>query len=72
MKTESKILQLIKENGPMTATLLAKQLNLTTMGIRQHMLRLEETGDIDYEDRKADRGRPTRYWSLTTQSNSFR
>jgi predicted ArsR family transcriptional regulator len=69
MKTESKILTLIKENGSMTASELAKQLDVTTMGIRQHMLKLEERGDIDFEDRKATRGRPTRYWSLTTQSN---
>ena len=69
MKTESKILKLIKENGSMTASELANQLNVTTMGIRQHMLKLEQRGDIDFEDRKAERGRPTRYWSLTTQSN---
>ncbi len=69
MKTESKILQLLKSNGPMTAAKLAGELKITTMGIRQHMLKLEEQGDIDFEDRKATRGRPTRYWSLTEKSN---
>ena len=41
------------------------------MGIRKHMLQLEASGDIVYEDKKAVRGRPTRYWSLTELSNSY-
>jgi predicted ArsR family transcriptional regulator len=68
MKTETRILQLLKSNGAMTAKTLATELNVTTMGIRQHMLQLEKSGDIVFEDKKALRGRPTRYWSLTKQS----
>ena len=68
MKTDTKILQLLKSNGPMTAKTLASDLNVTTMGIRQHMLQLEKSGDINFEDKKAVRGRPTRYWSLSKQS----
>jgi len=45
-------------------------LQLTTMGVRQHLQALEESGDISFEDKKALRGRPTRYWALTTKSNS--
>ena len=70
IKTHSKIIQLIKTHGPMTAKSLAQELQLTAMGIRQHMLLLEERGDVNYEDIKAKRGRPTRVWSLTQQSNS--
>ncbi len=40
------------------------------MGIRQHVLSLEESGDVTYKDEKAARGRPTRYWSLTDKSNN--
>lgn len=69
--THQKIVELLKTNGSMTAKLLAAELKITTMGIRQHMLQLEESGDISYEDKKAARGRPTRYWSLTEQSNSY-
>lgn len=68
MKTENKILQLLKTKGAMTAKSLAEELKVTTMGIRQHMLQLEETGDVDFNDKKAARGRPTRYWSLTKKS----
>jgi predicted ArsR family transcriptional regulator len=68
--THQKIIKLLKTQGAMTVKLLASELGITTMGIRQHMLQLENSGDIIYEDKKAVRGRPTRYWSLTEQSNS--
>ncbi|MCL1123788.1 helix-turn-helix transcriptional regulator [Shewanella surugensis] len=70
MKTSEKILQTLKIKGPQTAKVLADELALTTMGVRQHLQGLEESGDVVFEDKKALRGRPTRYWSLTTQSNS--
>ncbi|ABV35606.1 conserved hypothetical protein [Shewanella sediminis HAW-EB3] len=69
MKTSEKIMQLLKTQGPLTAKVLATELSLTTMGVRQHMQALEEEGDICFEDKKAPRGRPTRYWSLTPKSN---
>lgn len=69
MKTHNKILQLLKNQGALTAKALADKLGLTTMGIRQHVLALEESGDVIYKDEKAPRGRPTRYWSLTEKSN---
>jgi len=69
-KTSEKILSLLKVEGALTAKILASALGLTTMGVRQHLQALEDDGDISFEDKKAVRGRPTRYWSLTTQSNS--
>lgn len=69
MKTHNKILNLLKIQGALTAKALADELGLTTMGIRQHVLALEESGDVTYKDEKAPRGRPTRYWSLTEKSN---
>jgi len=67
--THQNIINLLKTQGAMTAKILASELDVTTMGIRQHMLQLEKSGDIIFEDRKAERGRPTRYWSLTEKSN---
>tara|TARA_R110001592_G_scaffold158896_2_gene390072 strand:+ start:547 stop:1164 length:618 start_codon:yes stop_codon:yes gene_type:complete len=69
MKTHVKILSLLKTQGALTAKTLAEKLGLTTMGIRQHVLALEESGDVTYKDEKAARGRPTRFWSLTEKSN---
>jgi len=69
MKTNDKIIQLLKTNGAMTAKSLAFELGVTTMGIRQHMLQLENECTVDYQDKKVARGRPTRCWSLTKQSD---
>ena len=70
MKTHDKIIQLLKTQGPLTAKILASELGLTTMGVRQHVQGLEESGDVIFKDEKAARGRPTRYWSLTDKGNS--
>ncbi len=70
MKTHNKIIELLKTQGSLTAKTLASELSLTTMGIRQHMLALEESGEVTFKDEKALRGRPTRYWSLTEKTNS--
>ncbi len=69
MKTHHRIIELLKTQGPLTAKVLASELSLTTMGIRQHMLALEESGEVIFKDEKAARGRPTRYWSLTIKTN---
>jgi len=70
MKTNDKIIQLLKTQGELTAKALAQELGLTTMGIRQHLQSLEESHEVIFKDKKAPRGRPTRYWSLTPKSNS--
>lgn len=61
---------MLKVEGSLTAKILAEKLGLTTMGIRQHVQALEETGEVTFKDEKAARGRPTRYWSLTEKANS--
>jgi predicted ArsR family transcriptional regulator len=70
MKTHHRIIELLKTQGSLTAKVLAQELNVTTMGVRQHMLALEESGEVVFKDEKAPRGRPTRYWSLTQKTNS--
>lgn len=70
MKTHHKIIELLKTQGPLTAKVLAQELNVTTMGVRQHMLALEESGEVMFKDEKAPRGRPTRFWTLTQKTNS--
>ncbi|GGA76234.1 transcriptional regulator [Neiella marina] len=69
MKTTEEIVNLLKTNGPMTAQAIADVLNMTSMGARQHLLQLEQSGDLGHEDRKAKRGRPTRYWFLSSNDH---
>ena len=62
---------MLKSQGALTAKIIANELKLTTMAVRQHMQALEESGDVNFKDEKAARGRPTRYWSLTEKSNDL-
>ncbi len=63
--SSDKILYLLKTEGPETAAVLAKALNITSMGARQHLQNMTEEGLIEYQDIKQGRGRPARYWKLT-------
>jgi predicted ArsR family transcriptional regulator len=68
-KSTDKIFQLLKENGEMSAKQLSEVLEMTTMGVRQHLQMLEESNDVSFFDKKAARGRPTRFWKLTDKAN---
>ncbi|AJQ96774.1 helix-turn-helix transcriptional regulator [Gynuella sunshinyii] len=69
MKSLQQILNILKTEGPQSAKQLAEALDLTTMGVRQHLLSLEGEGKVSYEDHPAVRGRPVRYWTLTEHAN---
>ena len=63
--SSDKILYLLKTGGPETAAALAKTLNITSMGARQHLQNMTDEGLIEYQDVKQGRGRPARYWKTT-------
>lgn len=71
MKLDGKaaqILQLIKIHGPLTASALAIELDITSVGTRAHLLKLAEKGLVSPDSpREAQRGtgRPSQYWHLT-------
>ena len=75
MKSESlsdakrRLLDVLKRSGPVTASVLAKQLGLTAVAVRQHLLTLESAGLVDQEKQPPEgRGRPSVLWSLTPSS----
>ena len=68
--SSDKILYILKTKGPETASSLAKTLNITSMGARQHLQNMTEEGLIEFEDIKQGRGRPARYWKLTEAADS--
>ncbi len=70
MKTIDIILQRIKRDGAVTAKVLADDLGMTTMGIRQHLQSLEDSGLVEFSDIRVKVGRPTRHWSLTTEGHN--
>jgi predicted ArsR family transcriptional regulator len=63
--TRDKILYLLKTRGALTAATLATELQLTSMGARQQLLKLSTRGDITSYLQAAGKGRPKRFWLLT-------
>ena len=63
-----KILFLLKSHGPQSAATLGEQLQMTSMGARQHLIALESDGWVGFSDGARGRGRPVRLWHLTEQA----
>jgi len=60
----------IKKQGPMTSGQLAEALEMTSMGARQHLLRLEKKGMVSHFSEKAQVGRPKKMWRLTEKAHA--
>ncbi|SKA49215.1 helix-turn-helix transcriptional regulator [Enterovibrio nigricans] len=69
MKTVDKILHKIKREGAISARVLADEMGMTTMGIRQHLQAMEDDGLVDFSDIRVKVGRPTRHWTLTAEGH---
>lgn len=70
VKTTDIILEKLKREGAITAKKLSEDLNMTSMGARQHLQALEESGLLEFFDRKVKVGRPTRHWQLTGKGHA--
>lgn len=64
-KNVDSLLAQLKNQGAMTSSALAKVLDMTSMGARQHLLRLEQKNLVSYFLQKAALGRPKQMWQLT-------
>jgi predicted ArsR family transcriptional regulator len=60
-----RVLHALKAAGPQTAEALGRELNMTAVGARQHLTRLQDEELVAAEDRSEGVGRPKRLWSLT-------
>lgn len=63
--SEERILYLLKSRGPQTAADIAGRLEMTSVGARKHLQRLEQEGLVGFEARRETVGRPKHVWSLT-------
>lgn len=70
-KAWRKIMNLLKQEGPMDAQSLATHLNTSGMAVRQHLYSLNKEGIIDYIEQARDMGRPAKMWKLTSEANRF-
>jgi predicted ArsR family transcriptional regulator len=61
-----RLADLLKRLGPATAARLARELGLTAVAVRQHLVALEEDGLVASRPRPPQgRGRPSAAWELT-------
>lgn len=65
-QSQQSILQRLKVRGPQSVKILANQLDITTMGVRQHIAELEARGLVaQTAETRQTRGRPVHFWQLT-------
>jgi len=69
--TRQKILILLKKNGGMTNEELSNFLQITPMGVRQHLLSLEKKGIITYNTVRHGIGRPNFVYRLTNKADRY-
>jgi predicted ArsR family transcriptional regulator len=68
-RSRDRILFNLKTRGPQTAADVASRFGMTAAGARQHLVKLETMGLVESEDRSEGRGRPRKYWRLTTRGH---
>jgi predicted ArsR family transcriptional regulator len=69
--TRRNIIQRLKKAGGMTIDELSRQINITPMGVRQHLLSLEKKGVVSYIARRQGIGRPGFIYMLTEAADDF-
>lgn len=69
--TRNSIILLLKKNGGMSIDELSKRIDITPMGIRQHLLALEKRDLVTYTVRKRGIGRPGFIYELTDMANEL-
>jgi predicted ArsR family transcriptional regulator len=63
--TRKRILTLLKQLGPTDSSLLAEQLGISAMAVRQHLYGLQSEGIVTYTEEARCMGRPAKLWQLT-------
>ena len=69
--TRNSIIHLLKKSGGLTIEELSKSINITPMGIRQHLLSLEKKGVVTYIAKKHGIGRPGFVYMLTESADAL-
>jgi predicted ArsR family transcriptional regulator len=69
--TRQEILSLIKRRGPMTVQELSRTLEITPMGVRQHLAILERDGYVQSNGVRRGQGRPSRVYCITLEGDKM-
>ena len=67
--SEDRILFQLKARGAQTAFDIGARLGMTAAGARQHLGRLEADGLVEAQAQRRGRGRPKKYWRLTSRGH---
>lgn len=59
------ILRLLKQQGPSDSAVLAAQLDISAMAVRQHLYALHTQQLVTYHEEQRPIGRPAKMWGLT-------
>ncbi|GAB4425153.1 MAG: ArsR family transcriptional regulator [Thermodesulfovibrionales bacterium] len=70
-QTRKKILLMLKRKGDMSVDDLSREVNITPMGVRQHLLVLERNGVVEYATKKHGVGRPGFLYRLTAMADDL-
>lgn len=70
-KSQDRIMHRLKTRGPQSVKILSKQLDMTTMGARQHLTDLESKGLVaQTQEERQTRGRPVHLWKLSKSGHA--
>ncbi|GAB4430561.1 MAG: hypothetical protein Kow0031_11450 [Anaerolineae bacterium] len=69
--TRRKILNLLKENGQMTADELAEYLGISSVAVRRHLTKLESDQLVAYDEVQRGMGRPSFVYRLGEAASSY-
>lgn len=70
-KSQDRIMHRLKTRGPQSVKILSKQLDMTTMGVRQHLTDLEAKGLVaQTQEERQTRGRPVHLWKLSKSGHA--
>lgn len=69
-KSQQRIMHRLKTRGPQSVKILSTQLDMTTMGVRQHLTDLQQKGYVSQtREEKQTRGRPVHLWKLSASGH---
>src|SRR5215216_2025801 len=70
-KTRRAIVKLLKTEGALDSSRLARHLRLTPMAVRQHLYALQREKMVAADERPVPIGRPAKYWRLTREADTL-
>jgi predicted ArsR family transcriptional regulator len=63
--SDSDVLDLLRQRGPMTVSQLVAAMEVTATAVRQRLVRMVARGDVERQTERRDRGRPVHRYGLT-------